>query len=158
MPLGSKLAPPRGSLFLHNSYIVNIFENLLLRKQKAQTFDILYVALPSGPLPRLFKLYPWGQNWPRPSGSLILHNSYIGKNLWKSSSPKAKGPDLWYFVCSIVMSSSTKIVQSMPLGSKLAPPRGSLIPHNSYMGEHLWKSSSPKPKGPDLWYFVCSIV
>ena len=26
--------------------------------------DILYIASPSGPLPSLFKLYPWGQKWP----------------------------------------------------------------------------------------------
>ena len=28
----------------------------------------LNVALSSGPLPRVPKLYPWGQIWPRPGG------------------------------------------------------------------------------------------
>ena len=44
---------------------------------------IQYVASPSGPLPSVFKLAPWGQKWPRPGG----HMFYIGlyrKNMKKS--------------------------------------------------------------------------
>ena len=37
----------------------------------AQGFDIWCVALSCGPLPRLFKQYPWGQKWPHPRGNLF---------------------------------------------------------------------------------------
>ena len=39
-----------------------IFKNLLVLNYKAQNFHIWYIALSRGPLPRLFKLCPWGQN------------------------------------------------------------------------------------------------
>ena len=41
-----------------------IFKNLLVWNFKAQSFYIWYIALSRGPLPKLFKLCPWGQNWP----------------------------------------------------------------------------------------------
>ena len=119
MPLGSKLAPPRGSQFyielykekfkrhiLLNRYIVlviwpnstgkvpgwfstkivqmvligciyrsrgqeidfqnSIFKNLLVWNYMAQSFHIWDIASSRGLLPKLFKLCPWGQNWPRP--------------------------------------------------------------------------------------------
>ena len=37
----------------------------------------------------------------------------------------------------------------MPLGSKMAPPRGSLAPID-LQWENIKKSSSPKPQGPEL--------
>jgi len=43
-----------------------IFKNLLVWNYKAQSFHIWYIASSTGPLPKLFKLSPWGQNWPRP--------------------------------------------------------------------------------------------
>ena len=39
-----------------------------------KSLDIWYEALPSKPLPRLFKLYPLGQIWPHPE----VHTLYIG--------------------------------------------------------------------------------
>jgi len=41
-----------------------IFKNLLVRNYKAQRFHIWYIHVASsrGPLPKLFKLCPWGQN------------------------------------------------------------------------------------------------
>jgi len=39
-----------------------IFKNPLVRNYKAQRFHIWYIASSRGPLPKLFKLYPWGQN------------------------------------------------------------------------------------------------
>ena len=39
-----------------------IFKNLLVRKDKAQSFHIWYIASSRGPLPNLFKLCPWSQN------------------------------------------------------------------------------------------------
>ena len=45
-----------------------IFKNLLVWNYKAQSFHIWYTASSRRPLPKLFKLCPWGQNWPRPGG------------------------------------------------------------------------------------------
>jgi len=45
-----------------------IFKNLLVRNYKAQSFYIWYIALSRGLLPKLFKLCPWAQNWPRHGG------------------------------------------------------------------------------------------
>jgi len=44
------------------------FKNLLVWNYKAQSFYIWYIASFWSPLPKLFKLCPWGQNWPRPGG------------------------------------------------------------------------------------------
>ena len=67
-----------------------IFKNLLVRNYKAQSFHIMYIASSRGPLPNLFKLCPWGQNWPRPGG----HNFtliYIRKTLNNIFSLTANG-------------------------------------------------------------------
>jgi len=57
-----------------------IFKNLLVWNYKAQSFHIWYIASSRGPLPKLFKLCPWGQNWPRPGGHNFTLN-YIRKSL-----------------------------------------------------------------------------
>ena len=57
-----------GSDWLHKSrgqkigFQNAIFKNLLVRNYKAQSFHIWYLASSKGPLPKLFKLCPWGQN------------------------------------------------------------------------------------------------
>jgi len=56
-----------------------IFKNLLVRNYKAQCFHIWYIALLRDPLPKLFKLCPWGQNWPCPGGHKFTLN-YIRKS------------------------------------------------------------------------------
>ena len=56
-----------------------IFKNLLVWNYKAQSFQIWYIASSWGPLPKLFKLCPWGQNWPRPGGHNFTLN-YIRKS------------------------------------------------------------------------------
>jgi len=56
-----------------------IFKNLLFRNYKAQSFHMWYVASSRGPLPKMFKLCPWGQNWPRPEGHDFTLN-YIRKS------------------------------------------------------------------------------
>jgi len=38
-----------------------IFKNLLVWNYNAQSFYIWYIASSRGPLPKLFKLFPWGQ-------------------------------------------------------------------------------------------------
>ena len=77
----------------------------------------LKCPVPSGPLPSLFKLCPWGQKWAHPWG----HMFYIGlyrENMKKSSRLKQQGLKPWYLVCSITLWTSTKFVQIMPLGLK----------------------------------------
>jgi len=55
-----------------------IFKNLLVRNYKAQSFHIWYIASSRSPLPKFFKLCPWGQNWPHPGGHNFTLN-YIRK-------------------------------------------------------------------------------
>ena len=40
------------------------FKNLLDQNYKTQRFHIWYITSSRGPLPKLFKLCHWGQNWP----------------------------------------------------------------------------------------------
>ena len=49
------------------------FRNLPVLSHKAKAYQILHVALSSEPLPRKPKKWPWGQIWPRPGGSQLLH-------------------------------------------------------------------------------------
>jgi len=56
-----------------------IFKNLLVWNFKAQSFHIWYVASSRGPLLKLFKLCPWGQNWPSPAGSQFYIELYKEK-------------------------------------------------------------------------------
>ena len=51
-------------------------KNLLDKNHSAESLDIWCVALPNGPLPRLLKLCPWGQNWPRPGSHLFYIEIY----------------------------------------------------------------------------------
>ena len=55
-----------------------IFKNLLVWNYNAQSFHIWYIVSSGGPLPKLFKLCPWGQNWARPRGHNFTLN-YIRK-------------------------------------------------------------------------------
>ena len=52
-------------------------------------------------------------------------NRFSKCNFKKKSCLKLQGPELSYLVYSIIKRSSTKVVQIMPLGTKLTPPRGS---------------------------------
>jgi len=53
-------------------------KNLLVWNYKAQSFHMWYIALSRDPLPRVFKLCPWGQIWPCPGGHNFTLN-YIRK-------------------------------------------------------------------------------
>jgi len=51
-----------------------------------KSLDIWHVTLSSGPLPRLFKVWPWGLNWPHPGCygfSLYVYSTsvYLGEAL-----------------------------------------------------------------------------
>jgi len=55
-----------------------IFKNLLVWNYKSQSCHIWYIASYKCPLPKLFKLCPNGQDWPRPWGHNFTLN-YIRK-------------------------------------------------------------------------------
>ena len=77
-------------MFYTGLYRGNMKKNLLVCNYKAYGLDIWYVASPSGPLPGLFKIWPWVQKWARPWG----HMFYIGlyrENMEKSSCPQPQG-------------------------------------------------------------------
>ena len=102
MPLGSKMAPPRGSLAPIDLQWEKHKKNLLLRNHKAQSFHILYVAMFSGPLYKSCQSCPWGSKMAQPWGSLSPIDLQWEKHKKKSSSPKPQGPELSYFVSSNV--------------------------------------------------------
>jgi len=56
------------------------FKKLLDWNYKAQRFHIWYIASSRGTLPKLFKLCPWGKNWPCPGGHNFTLN-YLRKTL-----------------------------------------------------------------------------
>ena len=60
--------------------------------ETTRSFDIWYVASHSGPLPSLFKYYPWGQKWPCPRGHMFNTGLYW-ENM-KKSSMKPQGLEL----------------------------------------------------------------
>ena len=165
MPLGSKMAPPRGSLApidLHTMYNgKNIKKNLLLRNHKTQSFHILCVAMYSGSLYKSCQPCPWGPYGPSPGGGGVM-----GKTK-KSSSPKPQGPELSYFVCSnIYIVPVYKSFQLCPWGPYGPRPGGvmgktlkNLLLRNHkaqsfhilFLGMYsgpLYKSCQPCPWGP----------
>ena len=78
-PWGQNWPRPRGHIFYIELYRKN-FKNLLVKNGKPQSLHIWHVASSQGPLQRLFKLYPWGQNWGHNRGHHFTL-SYIGKHL-----------------------------------------------------------------------------
>jgi len=84
-------------------------------------------------LTKLHRNDPWVVPYQCCSNCFIwLHKKVTGSknrfskcNFQKSSCLKLQGPKLSYLVYSIIFRSSTKVVQIMPLGLKLTPPRGS---------------------------------
>ena len=74
IPVGCISRSPSHKIGFQNA----IFKDLLVWNYKVQSFHIWYIASSRGPLPNLFKLCPWGQNWPRPGGHNFTLN-YITK-------------------------------------------------------------------------------
>ena len=60
---GSKIVPRQGVLGSTIEMHRNILKNLLLHNYLALMLEICYVALPSGPLPILFKCRSQGPRW-----------------------------------------------------------------------------------------------
>ena len=56
-----------------------IFKNILVWNYKAHSYHIWYITSSRGPLLKLFKLCPWGQNWALPGGHNFTLN-YIRKS------------------------------------------------------------------------------
>jgi len=59
-----------------------ILKNLLVRKKKAQSFHIWYIASSRGPLPKLFKLCPWGSLLLAPLWPLTFSSGERPRALW----------------------------------------------------------------------------
>ena len=98
---------------------------------------------------------PLGSELAQPWGSQVEHRNKE-RTFYNSSSLKLDGLELWYFVCSISLWTSTMFVNKMPLGSELAQPWGSQVEHRN-KERTFYNSSSLKLDGLELWYFVCSI-
>ena len=64
----------------------------------AWNLDIWYVASPSRPLPRLFKLCPMGQNWPLPGVYMFYIGLYGEKHetIFLSETTMRQCLDIWY--------------------------------------------------------------
>ena len=91
-----------------------IFKNLLVWNYKAQSFHIYYIESSRGPLPKLFKLCPWGQNWPRPGGHNMTLN-YIRKVQTTSSLEPIMV--IWPNITGMIPGRSpTKVVQMVLIG------------------------------------------
>ena len=79
-------------MFYIGFYRGNVKKSSCLKPQRAISLDIWFVASPSGPLPSLFKSYPWGWKWPAP-GSNVLQRLIYRENVKKSSCQKSEGLD-----------------------------------------------------------------
>ena len=114
-----------------------IFKNLLVWNYKTQSFHIWYIASSRGPLPKLFKLCPWGRNWPCPGGHNFTFN-YIRKS---SNSIFSNEPlmGIWpNFTRMIPRWFLTKIVQMVPVGC-ISRSRGQKIGfQNASLKNLLW--------------------
>jgi len=132
-----------------------IFKNLLVWNYKAHSFYIWYIASSRGPLPKLFKLCPLGQNWPRPGGHNLTLN-YIRKSLndifsWTANGNLTKldrnGP--WVVPYKKCSNGSELLIGciSWSRGSK-----------NRILKSNFQKSSCLELQGPELWYLIYSII
>ena len=142
MPLGSKMAAPRGS----TAPIDLQWEkqkNLLLQNHKAQSFHILSVAMYSGPLYKSCQPCPWGPYGPRPGG--VMGKTL--KNLFLRNHKAQSFHILFLAMYSGPLYKSCQLCSWGPYGPR---PGG-------VMGK-TGKKSSPKPYGPELSYVVWTNV
>jgi len=116
------------------SFQNTIFKNLLVWNYMAQSFHIWYKASSKGPLPKLFKLCPCGQNWPRPLGHnftlnhirTTLNDIYLKSlmGIWPNSKGMVPG---W---------APTKIVQIVLIGC-ISRSRGQKISFQNTIFKNL---------------------
>ena len=72
MPLGPKMARPMGRMFYIGLYREKHEKIFLSETISPRVLIFGLLALPSGPLPSLFKVCPWGQKWPCPRVTLFI--------------------------------------------------------------------------------------
>ena len=146
-PWGQKWARPGSHMFYIGLYWEKhekIFLSETIRP-RALIFSMLH---------HLVNLYQFCSNYALgaknglPLGSHCLH-SHREKTL-KNILSETIRPNALIFGMWI----STKFIQIMPLGTKMAPPRG----HMFYIGRNMKKSSCLKPQGPEPWYLAWSIT
>ena len=135
MPLGSKMAQPRGSLAIIDLQWEKHKKNLLLRNHKALSFHILYVAMYSGPLYKSCQPCPWGPYGPSFRGR-------HGKNFKKILLQNHKAQSFHILCVTIYSGPLYKSCQPCPWGPYGPAPGGSWVKHE--------KKSSLKPQGPEL--------
>jgi len=128
------------------------FSKIFLSETTRPRVYIWYIASSWGPLPKLFKLCPWGQNWPRPGGhsfTLIYIRKTSNDNFSLTTNgnlTKLHRNDPWvvpYQSCSNRSSWLHKLVT------------GSI---NRFLKWNFQKSSCLKLHGPELSYLVYSII
>ena len=121
-------------------------------RHNAQSFHIWYITSSRGPLPKLFKLCHWGQNWPRP----WCHNFtliYIMKTSNDIFSLTANGNlTKLYSNNPWVVPYQNCSNRSSWLHKKVT---GSI---NRFLKWNFQKSSCLKLQGPELLYLVYSII
>ena len=92
------MAPPQRVLGSNHRNRWKICKNLLLQNHLPQMLEIRYVALPSGPIPSLFKSRSEGSKWPYARGSWfwsIEIHQYYEKNLLFQNH-LAQMLEIWY--------------------------------------------------------------
>ena len=112
--------PTRGSYCLHR-LIWGKHWIFFVWNHKAQSLDIGYIASPSGPLPSLFKLCPWGQKWPA-RGNMFYIGLYREKHeiiLSETTRPRALIFSMKHHLVNLYQVCSNYIP-----GAKNGPPTG----------------------------------
>ena len=178
-PWGQKWPRPGGHLLPYTYNGKNIKKNLLLRNHKAQSFHILSVAMYRGPLYKSCQPCPWGPYGPCLGG--VMRKTL--KNLLRNHKTQS-----FYILCVAMYSSPFyKSCQPGPGvhtgpagggggGGVMGKTKKNLLLRNykaqsfpilfvaiqalprGHHGKNFKKSSSSKPQGPKLSYFVCSNV
>ena len=91
---GAKNDPALGGLMLYIDLYRQKNEKIFL-SETIMPRALIYVASLCGPLPNLFKLYPWGQKWHRPGGHMLDIGLYREKHgrifLSETTWPRAFG-------------------------------------------------------------------
>ena len=121
MPLGSKMAPPRGSLAPIDLQWEKHKKNLFLRNHKTQRFHILFVTMYSGPLYKSCQPCPWGPYGPRLGGGGGVSWAKHKKNLLLRNHKAQSFHILFIAIYSVPL---YKSCQPCPFGSIRAPPWG----------------------------------
>ena len=163
MPLGSKMAPPQGSL-APIDFEWEKHKKSLLRNHKAQSFHILSVAMYSGPLYKSCQPCPWDPYGPRLGGGGGVMEKLLRNH--KTQSFHILSVAMGKTLKNLLRNHKTQSFHILRVAMYSGPLYKScqLCPWGPYGGwgggswENFIKFSFPKPQGPELSYFVCSNV